>query len=196
MGYYLADRASDYAYIAFFPLAWLVFCNTDLSRRLAPIQLLSSQAHRRLIAIITGLYLAWFASYGLISSALALSQTDANHARSLIQQQIQVDAKNHGEDPSEAGVAKAFKFMHTPSFIALGTPFEEKGVTYVDSDGVDQAVCGGDEMKSFEDQFNVDPGDSRAWRATRCIDTGVGMIDAVIPDLPAIKESYRVCSAP
>lgn len=156
MGYYLADRASDYAYIAFFPLAWLVFCNTDLSRRLAPIQLLSSQAHRRLIAIITGLYLAWFASYGLISSALALSQTDANHARSLIQQQIQVDAKNHEEDPSEAGVAMAFKFMHTPSFIALGTPFEEKGVTYVDSDGVDQAVCGGDEMKTFEDQFNVD----------------------------------------
>ena len=156
MGYYLADRASDYAYIAFFPLAWLVFCNIDLSRQLAPNQLFSPQAHRRLIAIITGLYLAWFASYGLISSALALSHTDANHARALLEQQIQVDAKNHDEDPSEAGVAMAFKFMHTPSFVALGTPFEEKGVTYVDSVGVDQAICVGDEMQTFEDTFNVD----------------------------------------
>jgi hypothetical protein len=156
MGYFLADRTSDYAYIAFFPLAWLVFCNTALSRQLAPIQLLSPRDHRRWIVAITGVYLAWFLSYGAISSALALSQTDADHARALIQQQIQVDAREHDEDPSEAGVAMAYKFMHTPSFVALGTPFEQRGVSYVDSDGIEQAVCRGNEMQTFEDTFKVD----------------------------------------
>lgn len=155
MGYTIADRASDYTYIAFLPLAWLVFCNFNLSRSLPPIQYLSSQTHGRLIAGITALYVGWFASYSAISIALALSHTDASHARTLIQQQIQADANRYKEELPEREVAMAFKYNHTPSFVSLGTPFEEKGAHFVDSVGVDQAVCSGNEMQVFENQFKV-----------------------------------------
>lgn len=148
MGYYIADRASDYNYIAFLPLAWLAFCDVRLSHPLAPIKYLSGRGHVFLISLITAIYLTWFGTYVVISSAIALSQTDATQARTLIEQQLKKDPQWNDS------YAMAYSFMQTPSFVVLGTPFEDKGVRFVDSAATGNN-CSGDEMRSFERIFDV-----------------------------------------
>lgn len=149
LGYGLANRTSDYGYIAFIPLAWLAFCDTSLSHRLPPLHFLTQREHVRLAAMITGIYCAWFAIYGLAAAEVARSHTDATSARALLQQQIKLPT-TQGERS-----AVAYKFMHTPSFVVLGSPFEKGGVEYVDSDGASISSCQPGEMKAYEDQFGV-----------------------------------------
>jgi|GEM_PF-3942594 hypothetical protein len=149
LGYYITDRASDYNYIAFLPLAWLAFCNLPLTHSLPPLKYLSSRGHLSLIVMITAIYLAWFGTYAIISTSIALSHTDASQARALLQREI-------GKDPQvNDDSAVAFKFMQTPSFVVLGEPFENKAAHFVDSAGTTKAVCNPGEMREFERVFNV-----------------------------------------
>lgn len=149
MGYYVVDRASDYNYIAFIPLAWLAFCDINISRRFALLRQMSMKDHRLIIAIISLLYLIWFLVYALVASEIALSGSDARHARSLLSKQISESTAKKEK------AAVAFDYMHMPSFVVLGTPFEEQGVKFVDSSAKETEQCSPGEMADFEKKFNV-----------------------------------------
>lgn len=149
-GYYIVDRASDYNYIAFIPLAWFAFCDVNISRRMALISKISLKNHRLMIAIISLLYLSWFLVYTLVASEIALSGSDARHARLLLKEQT---SESSAQD---AKMAMAFDYMHIPSFVVLGTPFEKRGVHYVDSYAIESEQCVSGEMADFEKKFKVD----------------------------------------
>ncbi len=148
-GYYLVDRASDYNYIAFIPLAWLVFCDFNISQRFALLNQLSMKDHRLIIVSVSLLYAAWFMVYALVASEIALSGSDARHARSLLKEQIS-ESVAKGEKQ-----AIGFDYMHMPSFVVLGTPFEEQGVEFVDSFSKESEQCSAGEMADFEKKFKV-----------------------------------------
>lgn len=148
-GYYIVDRASDYNYIAFIPVAWLVFCDFNLSRRLAILRQISIKDHRLIIVSVSLLYMIWFMVYGVVASEIALSGSDARHARSLLHDQISESMAN-GEKQ-----AVAYDYMHMPSFVVLGTPFEEQGVEFVDSFSNETEKCTSGEMAYFENTFKV-----------------------------------------
>jgi len=148
-GYYIADRASDYNYIAFIPLAWLVFCDFNISRRLAILRQISMKDHRLIIVSVSLLYMAWFIVYALVASEIALSGSHARHARSLLHEQIPKSVAKGAKQ------AVAYDYMHMPSFVVLGTPFEEEGVEFVDSSAKESEQCTAGEMAEFESKFKV-----------------------------------------
>jgi len=151
-GYYIVDRASDYNYIAFIPLAWLAFCDVKISQRFALIRQISLKDHRLMVAIISLLYLSWFMVYVMVASEIALSGSDARHARLLLEEQISESAAKQDK------MAVAFDYMHIPSFVVLGTPFEWQGVQFVDSFGRESEQCAAGEMADFEKKFKVNFG--------------------------------------
>ena len=148
-GYYLVDRTSDYNYIAFIPLAWFVFCDFNISQRFALLNQLSMKDHRLIIVSVSLLYTAWFMVYALVASEIALSGSDARHARSLLKEQIS-ESVAKGEKQ-----AISFDYMHMPSFVVLGTPFEEQGIEFVDSFAKESEQCSAGEMADFEKKFKV-----------------------------------------
>lgn len=149
LGFYIADRSSDYTYIAFIPVAWLSFSDYRFIARLVPFRQLTLEAHKQITVLITSIYLSWFLVYGLIATEIAWSGADASRARVMLNGQIP------SLNASSSRESVAFKFMQTPSFVVLGKPFGQGRTRYIESDGHGGGRCSAAELKGFERQFGV-----------------------------------------
>jgi len=152
LGFYIADRSSDYTYIAFIPVAWLAFTDYGFIARLVPFRQLTPRGHRVIVIVITSIYMCWFLVYGLVATEIAWSGTDANRARLMLISQIP------GFTASSSNNSVAFKFMQTPSFVVLGEPFGQRGTHFIESDGHAGGECSAAELTSFETKFGVETG--------------------------------------